>query len=761
MKESSTQQTPTKVQVLQNWFKQHYTKQFLAGKTSSSLEFSSMTFSSPTRSGRSNSVMDLKIREGVSASPRYQSPTVSRLGVVTAEDYVVGCSVCGTKAIEKISHTYNEHPPKVRPSNQPLVCEECSEDSGAFTKVIKKVRSPTSEDFREGKCITETRPLEAGEEQEELQEGDFEIEDCGGTADCVYYKEVYPAPKNSLTPLNYEESQLLKESLFHNSVAQKYVKEEQRKRVAVRRAEYANRVKGSSKAIIQNTYSDKPDDEPTPEELNWIKKSETNSPEKKKTNSISQKAGYITAKNKSASSPKSSIRSGRSSKLASTPRKSISSTPRSREDQTKNSEYTESEIASFRNSIKKNIIEKIAVRRSGRLQPVKSETDLRLSGFEKPSYLKKEEPKQEELKQEPERVKTEPDEDKSEMEFSHESRSISDFRDNKLKAGQVKSFEPVLSSKRGHEEGHIRVKGKNLTSQEEKEPKSPSPERFSPGLIDLFSKESSRLQSPYEKEPQEVQQPTISIKELPDAFQEEQVNESIKEIIDFPDPQDPQESPFKLEEVPMDDRVEIGSGDPSLRIENEEFPSIEESEVKYTEETPEQFSRLTWKSEGRTQSQEATPAESVEESKNQETGSSAENPENPEDSLRMRSVSEPINEHPAEYSQETQELLNYKKTAAYRQPSFGTAESLVVERSSSPSLSVQSGQKGLFKGFTTEEDSNAKRVQTECCQCQCESYKHVLENLGDEQVLKGLRLLGGFADFLEKHGTEYLDFIKR
>ena len=48
-------------------------------------------------------------------------------------------------------------------------------------------------------------------------------------------------------PLKLGETRRLKESLFHNSLAEKYMKEEARLRVDTRRAEYASRVVEATK----------------------------------------------------------------------------------------------------------------------------------------------------------------------------------------------------------------------------------------------------------------------------------------------------------------------------------------------------------------------------------------------------------------------------------------------------------------------------------------------------------------------------------
>ena len=64
----------------------------------------------------------------------------------------------------------------------------------------------------------------------------------------VHYQEVFPPPRQELTTLLSEN---------RNDSAYRYqVKEEERKRVAIRRAEYANRIKGVSKTIVTTINAD-------------------------------------------------------------------------------------------------------------------------------------------------------------------------------------------------------------------------------------------------------------------------------------------------------------------------------------------------------------------------------------------------------------------------------------------------------------------------------------------------------------------------
>lgn len=150
-----------------------------------------------------------------------------------------------------------------------------------------------------------------------------------------------------------------------------------------------------------------------------------------------------------------------------------------------------------------------------------------------------------------------------------------------------------------------------------------------------------------------------------------------------------------------------------------------------------------------------------------------------------------------QYSKETLEMLHFKNPnldgRQFRQPSFGPGQedfidssSMNVERASSPSLSLESGGKrhkpsfNAFDSITEEhikfenefeseiEDKNsqAKNITPNahlqsCCSC----HNGVNENkmmeifalLSDEKVIKGLRLIGGFAQFIEERGHEFLN----
>ncbi|CAG9318158.1 unnamed protein product [Blepharisma stoltei] len=194
-----------------------------------------------------------------SMSPNYMSPTVSTLGIEFSEDYFFGCSVCGTKAIEtSIEGSFHESPPKIRPSNKFDTAENCTENSNSYSKLVKVVKRNSIGDKNEvaeiKKKIIETnsKPEEWDSDVDrsfKIIEEDPANED-GVVINEIHYKEVYPAPKTELTALNYKEAKSVQESFYYNPAAIENVKEEERKRVVIRRAEYSNRTKGVCKSMV-------------------------------------------------------------------------------------------------------------------------------------------------------------------------------------------------------------------------------------------------------------------------------------------------------------------------------------------------------------------------------------------------------------------------------------------------------------------------------------------------------------------------------
>ncbi|OMJ80916.1 hypothetical protein SteCoe_18725 [Stentor coeruleus] len=178
---------------------------------------------------------------GSSSSPRYRSPTHSALNLENT-DTIIPCPTCERRSNETSCQTYHESPPKIRPSHHNVVCEDCSE--GSFSKVLKVVCMDESNEIYSGtqkiKIIESVGPI--GEPN------NFPVVGSGKSVQ-VHYQEIYPPPKQELTSL-------IPESKRENGSLSYTLKEEERKRVAIRRAEYANRVKGVAKTIITTITGD-------------------------------------------------------------------------------------------------------------------------------------------------------------------------------------------------------------------------------------------------------------------------------------------------------------------------------------------------------------------------------------------------------------------------------------------------------------------------------------------------------------------------
>lgn len=136
----------------------------------------------------------------------------------------------------------------MRPSNRPELVEMDQENSGAYSSIISCRLHRAYSYLADAVNMKEIKLLE-GKLEPEQSPFAVQIESNGATAQTTVVREIFPSPAVPLTPLNYQEANSLKESLFHNSLAEKYVKEEERLRVATRRAEYANRVKGFSRVV--------------------------------------------------------------------------------------------------------------------------------------------------------------------------------------------------------------------------------------------------------------------------------------------------------------------------------------------------------------------------------------------------------------------------------------------------------------------------------------------------------------------------------
>ena len=244
-------------QPVRRWFRDTYVREFLTHPKHASFMRSTMSFHSPLKTGaRSLSRTDpqdspRRNLRASSLSPRYLSPTVSRLGGPFEDEYVMGCSVCGTKAIEEAVWTNHKSPPRIRPSHHPELTSADGENSGAYaqilnwkghTKLPSKSLSTHEVRLLEGKLPPKPSPFPVSPSSIDHPVGQS-----------ILIKEVFPQPSVPLTSLNYEESGLMKDSVYRNSLAERYVKEEERLRVAVRRAEYSNRVKGFTRIVEATT----------------------------------------------------------------------------------------------------------------------------------------------------------------------------------------------------------------------------------------------------------------------------------------------------------------------------------------------------------------------------------------------------------------------------------------------------------------------------------------------------------------------------
>lgn len=180
---------------------------------------------------------NFKPRSKQSRSPRYRSPIQCRM----ASEYTgkVVCPTCEKRLGTGVSQTFHLSPPKVRPSHHNVVCDECSQ--GSYSKILKVIclNEPQS-------CSSETKKIKITEYcPENSSTNSFSLYGSGQTFQ-VLHEEVLLPPKPELTSLAPNPSK-------ENHMFRFQLKEEERKRVAIRRAEYANRMKGLTKTII-TTY---------------------------------------------------------------------------------------------------------------------------------------------------------------------------------------------------------------------------------------------------------------------------------------------------------------------------------------------------------------------------------------------------------------------------------------------------------------------------------------------------------------------------
>ncbi|OMJ67569.1 hypothetical protein SteCoe_35223 [Stentor coeruleus] len=176
-----------------------------------------------------------------SMSPRYRSPTHSQLNFESSDSAVL-CPTCEKRTNDTEMQTYHESPPKVRPSHHNVVCEDCSD--GSFSKVLKVIY--LNEGDQQAKKSEKIKYIESVGNLNENNK--FPVFGSGKSVQ-VHYQEIFPPPKQELTSL-------IPECKRENGTLPYTLKEEERKRVAIRRAEYANRIKGVAKTIITTINSD-------------------------------------------------------------------------------------------------------------------------------------------------------------------------------------------------------------------------------------------------------------------------------------------------------------------------------------------------------------------------------------------------------------------------------------------------------------------------------------------------------------------------
>ncbi|OMJ88789.1 hypothetical protein SteCoe_9173 [Stentor coeruleus] len=180
------------------------------------------------------------------SSPSYMSPTRTQM-LKSDEEFVIGCSVCGSRAIEETC--FAENPNYSNSIDDP--------NSGAYARLIAYYEKPLEElekSYTELKSVTSAMPDYDYEKPFDVA---LESKQDSPVVKRIVYKEFSPPGKTPLTPLNYKEKQLIKECFYTNPTATKFVKEEERKIVVSRRNEYMNRSSGQVKTFVRTDTGDK------------------------------------------------------------------------------------------------------------------------------------------------------------------------------------------------------------------------------------------------------------------------------------------------------------------------------------------------------------------------------------------------------------------------------------------------------------------------------------------------------------------------
>lgn len=214
------------------------------------------------------------------SSPTYMSPTKSQMERID-EEFVIGCSVCGTKAIEETCFAEN-----------PILRNSIDDpNSGAYARIVAYYEKPLDDlatSSIELKSIANAHP---DLEYDRPFEVAIESKHDSPVVKKIVYKEFSPPAKNPLTPLNYGQKQIVKECFYENPTAKQFVKEEERKIVVSRRTEYVHRSNGQVKTFVRTDTGQNKSKmvSRNPSEAGFFNRTAPQKIEKKKKNSKNEK----------------------------------------------------------------------------------------------------------------------------------------------------------------------------------------------------------------------------------------------------------------------------------------------------------------------------------------------------------------------------------------------------------------------------------------------------------------------------------------
>jgi len=233
---------------VERWFKRDYLGKHMQAPLTLSLDRCSLSVQS----------YEVHPRDSFSLSPRYQSPTVSSSRIHDRSESPIGCSVCGPHSLPVVKSSVPDSPPRILPHNKPVISHSSLPDSAAFARIVRTdVREAGGESvdsvMSDALKIVDWKVLETAERQEmpEIPMAEFNLSQCESATriQTTVLEEVCPAPPLALTPMNFQEARAVKSSLLYNKAAKQFVHEDERKRVSIRRAEYANRTKGFVRTV--------------------------------------------------------------------------------------------------------------------------------------------------------------------------------------------------------------------------------------------------------------------------------------------------------------------------------------------------------------------------------------------------------------------------------------------------------------------------------------------------------------------------------